>query len=542
MLRIVCGKKKLNCGFFEEDVPEFIRNVHEGLGDGWTSSLTDTGNIWSFTHPEHECEYRVRLHDDKGDLIDRFGFESFDGDAVSISKWITAKKNLFERLRNSSLNSAKLNAADINSMGENEKDDLKFIIQRAVAEARNEMIAMGYPMDLFQVGKCTSSTYRKSSELPRRKKNQTDAEYEKAIKNHQANMRTQSESTGIVTIPLKYYPQVVEKYKPNVVVLKSALAVNRDNFQKNERGRDIRVPIYTFTPYWTTDARGVSDRKFGNRTGKSDLWKNSSLQPFEPKYSKGGIDISQQAVEYVANGLITAWEQTMNNPEPKFYESFVGDGLLDWKKDLGNKSNTGLINLVRSGAVKGKDMIASITSLPAERRKDITRTLLKENLVTSNQVLKIDPDMLSILVNNGDVPIDRAMVINPKMRGNFNRQRKLYEGFDDTENIDVNDVDSVVQAVADGTFTPGKAWRMNKNALKPMLQQKLITPEEAYRLDPTCVQWMLENHIIGRAEASKYKEPKRLKEEAKRKGIDWDSLDASRRSSNRNAWSSKHRR
>lgn len=288
-------------------------------------------------------------------------------------------------------------------------------------------------------------------------------------------------------------------------IMKSALMAQflGEPVEGSRTGEVVQQEAWAFQPNYDPDGRG------GEIEG--DIKETDKLYTFRPDPNKT-IDSDKQAAYWLAGILSDMVEDILQNPPNRVYEYFLADGLLR-KKDLSAFDNNGLLRLL------SKDVLTGIEVLKA--KPSMWRKLLEKGYITGEQAFKAQPDQLAWLAIHNYIPIERALKINPDIQTRLERAGVMVDEAD----VPFKDVDSLVNAVADGKITPQKAWSINDKVLKPLIEAKLIVPYDAYKLDPSVLNWMLENHYIGREEAVRMKP--RIKQEMNKKGVDWETLDAS---------------
>lgn len=291
-------------------------------------------------------------------------------------------------------------------------------------------------------------------------------------------------------------------------VVKSALsAAFTDELEAGSTtGTTVSQDEWAFQPEYDPDGRG-NDR--GN-----DIRSSDRLYTFTPRLNTT-LDPDKQATYWLVGILQNMVDDILDNPPNRVYEFFLAEGLLH-KKNIAKMSDMGLIRLIKKGVVTG---IEVLKAKPALWKK-----LLEKEFITGEQAYKAQPGQLFWLTVHDYIPVERALKIDPQLKERLSRAGKLTE---DSSQISSTDVDTLVNAVAEGTLTAHKAWSLNNKVIKPLVEKGLITPQDAYKLEPSVLNWMLENHYVGREEATRLKPG--IKKEMNKKGVDWESLDASRK-------------
>lgn len=290
-------------------------------------------------------------------------------------------------------------------------------------------------------------------------------------------------------------------------VIKSALsAAFTDEVEAgSSTGSTVDRDEWSFQPEYDPDGRG-NDR--GNDVRSSDR-----LFTFTPRLDTP-LDPDKQATYWLVGILQNMIDDILDNPPNRVYEFFLAEGLLH-KKNIAKMSDMGLIRLIKKGVVTGLEVLKSKPSL--------WKKLLEKDFITGEQAYKSQPSQLFWLTVHNYIPVERALKIDPSLESKLSKAGKLSQ---DDLPVTSTDVNSLIEDVKRGNITPQRAWSANRKVLKPLISENLITPQDAYKLDPSVLNWMLENHYIGRGEARRLKPG--IEREMKRKGVDWESLDAGR--------------
>lgn len=290
-------------------------------------------------------------------------------------------------------------------------------------------------------------------------------------------------------------------------VVKSALMAQfvGEEVDGSRTGETVTEDAWAFQPNYDPDR--------GDAGGDEYLPKSADkLYNFVPN-PNSSTDPDRQAAYWLVGILSDMLDDILNSPPNRVYEFFLADGLLK-KKNLAIMEPGGLIRLLTKGVITGPEVLKAKPSM--------WKKLLERGFITGEQAYKSQPSQLAWLTIHDYIPVERALKIDPNIQKQLERYGKMGDA---TPEGLATDVDSLIQYVTDGVLTPQKAWSLNSEVLKPLVETKLITPYDAYRLDPSILNWMLENHHIGRAEATKLKP--RIKQEMDRKGVDWETLEAS---------------
>lgn len=290
-------------------------------------------------------------------------------------------------------------------------------------------------------------------------------------------------------------------------VVKSALAAafTDEVIPGSRSGQTVDRDSWSFQPEYDPDGRG-SDRGDGIR-------RSDRLYTFQPSINTTQ-DPDKQAAYWLVGILQKMVDDILDNPPNRVYEFFLAEGLLR-KKNLATMSDMGLIRLAKKGVITGPEILKA--------KPQLWKKLLEKNFITGEQAFKAQPNQLLWLTLHDYIPVERAIKIDPSIQDKLLRYGKVPAATD----ITTKDIDLLLQYVEAGTLTPQKAWSLNQKVLKPMIEAGLIQPMDAYKLEPSILNWMLENHYIGRAEAKRLKP--RIEEEMRKKGVDWESLEASKR-------------
>lgn len=290
-------------------------------------------------------------------------------------------------------------------------------------------------------------------------------------------------------------------------VMKSALmaAFVGEEDTGTTTGETVKSDNWVFQPNYDPE------RTYGAHTNVAIKSEDRSYS-FKPNMNST-TNPDRQAAYWLVGILSDMIEDILESPPNRVYEFFLADGLLK-KKNLALMAPGGLIRLLNKGILEGPEVLKAKPSM--------WKQLLEKGFITGEQALRSQPNQLAWLAIHDYIPVERALKIDPSISRQLERAGKMA----DDATVDTTDAEELVIAVADGQLTPQKAWSINEKVLKPLVESKLIEPASAYKLDPSILNWMLENHHIGRAEATKLKP--RIKQEMTRKGVDWESLDASK--------------
>lgn len=294
-------------------------------------------------------------------------------------------------------------------------------------------------------------------------------------------------------------------------VMKSALMAQfvGEEVQGSRVGETVTTDAWSFQPNYDPERSDAGRDEFMPKSV-------DKLYNFRPN-PDSTTDPDRQAAYWLVGILSNMIDDILASPPNRVYEYFLADGLLK-KKNLSVMDPGGLIRLLNKGVITGPEVLKA--------KPAIWKKLLEKGFITGEQAYKSQPNQLAWLAIHDYIPVERALKLDPNIERQLSRAGKL----DNEVPEDVQtDTASLVNHVADGVLTPQKAWSLNKDVLKPLLEAQLITAQDAYRLDPSILNWMLENHYIGREEATKLKP--RIKQEMDRKGVDWESLDADLNSS-----------
>ena len=300
-------------------------------------------------------------------------------------------------------------------------------------------------------------------------------------------------------------------------VVKSALSASLEG--ELVPGSDAVAPqnSWSFQPNYDPEAHGGDFRNSGSSTGyeRGDQGIRAQDKFFQFPEDPNKNPTDMQAARWLVLILQQMIDDILENPPARCYEYLLADGLLK-KKNIAKMSDAGLLRLVIKGVIDG------VTALKA--KPSLWKTLTEKGFVTGEQAYKVQPSQLYWLTAHDYIPVERALDINPELADKLARVGKVV-ATEDAVGANLTP-DELVAKVADGVLTPQKAWSVNHKVLKPLVEAQLIEAYDAYKLDPSILNWMLENHYIGRAEAKKLKPT--IKKEMDKKGVDWESLDASR--------------
>jgi len=265
---------------------------------------------------------------------------------------------------------------------------------------------------------------------------------------------------------------------------------------------------WTFDP----DAGSEAPSKEGNRgyasNAKSDDRRRVAQLKIDPN-SKRSPDV--QAASWLGMILQNEYEDVLENPANRMYVLMLADGIIH-KKNLANMAQGGIKNLLKEGLVDGVEVVKA--------KPEMARFLVTSGYITGEQAYKADPKLLQFLVDHDYIPAARAAKLDDKVKNKLSKSGKL-----STADVSTTNVSELVAKVEAGEITAQDAWSANEKSIKPLVEKSLITPEQAYRLEPSILNWLLENHHVGRAFAQKMKPT--IKKEMTKKGVDWESLDAS---------------
>lgn len=300
-------------------------------------------------------------------------------------------------------------------------------------------------------------------------------------------------------------------------VVKSALSASFEGELRPGSSEIETQNSWSFQPNYDPEAKGGDYRHSGSATGYERGGQGIRVQdrfyqfPGSDKPNMNPTDM--QAARWLVLILQQMIDDILENPPARCYEYLLADGLLK-KKNLANMADAGLLRLVVKGLIDG------VTALKA--KPSIWRQLLERGYVTGEHVYKVQPNQLFWLASHDHIPVERAIELDPSLKNKLARAGK------DIAEVEVDDtsIEGLVNRVADGVLTPQKAWAIDHKIIKPLVEAKLISAYDAYKLDPSILNWMLENRHVGRAEAKRLKP--NIKKEMDKKGVDWESLDASR--------------